>query len=184
MRKKRIRYADDDITPVRVLFKLRTPSLVVGLVLGLVMSFITSRFEEALLENIALAFFLPLIVYLSDAIGTQTQTIYARDLRTGKASFKRYLIKETFLGIFWGLAFSIISSLVIFIWFKSITLTLTVGISTFFAVATAPLIALIITKAIYSYREDPAIGSGPIATVIQDVVSIVIYGYVASAIIL
>ena len=70
MNKKRIKYADDDISSVSLLFKLRTPSLLIGLFLGLVMSFITSRFEEALLENIALAFFLPLIVYLADAIGT------------------------------------------------------------------------------------------------------------------
>lgn len=184
MSKKRIQYADDDISPVGKLLRLRTPSLVIGLILGLVMSFITSGFEKVLNENIALAFFLPLIVYLADAIGTQTQTIYARDLKTGDASFKKYLIKETLLGALWGIAFSVVSALVIFLWFNSFELIFAVGLSMFCAIVTAPPIALFVTKIIYLHRDDPAVGSGPIATIIQDVISIVIYGFVASAILL
>ena len=184
MEKKRIQYAEDDFSSLKRLLRLRTPSLVIGLFIGLFLSFVTSGFEKVLQENIALAFFLPLIVYLADAIGTQTQTIYTRDLKTGHASFKKYMIKETFLGIIWGILFSILASLVIFVWFKSFELTLAVGLSMFGAIITAPPIAIIITRIIYFYKEDPAVGSGPLSTVIQDVVSVIIYGLIASAIIL
>ena len=72
---KKIQYADDGVTPVKRLVEMRVPSLMVGLVLGIVLSFITSRFENVLSENIKVAFFIPFIVYMADAVGTQTQNI-------------------------------------------------------------------------------------------------------------
>jgi magnesium transporter len=35
-------------------------------------------FEQRLASNIAIAFFIPAIVYLADAVGTQTEAIAAR----------------------------------------------------------------------------------------------------------
>jgi magnesium transporter len=181
--KKRV-YADDDTSSLSELFKLRIFPLLIGLFLGLGISFITSRFEEVLSRNIALAFFLPLIVYLADSIGTQTQTIYIRDLRTGKANFKNYLVKETLLGIIFAFIFSVISCFVIFFWFKSLLLTLSIGISIFLVISIAPVMALCVTKVVYYFREDPAVAAGPIGTVIRDIISVVIYGYVSSLLIL
>ena len=184
MEQPKIQYADDDTEPVKFLFRLRTPSLLIGLVLSVVLSFVTSQFEHVLSANIRVAFFIPLVVYLADAVGTQTQTIYARDLRTGKASFKKYLLKETALGILFGLGSAALTAPVVFFWFQSAKLAFVVGSALFAAVASAPLIALIITELLQLEHKDPAVGSGPIATVIQDTVSILIYGAIASAIIL
>lgn len=181
---KKIIYADDDIDSVSTLFRLRIPPLIIGLLLGLILSFITSRFEEVLSRNIALAFFLPLIVYLADSIGTQTQTIYIRDLKTGKTNFKKYALKETLLGISFALIFSALSFIVIFIWFKSLPLTLAITLSMFIVIAVAPIIALIITNITFFYKEDPAVVAGPIGTIIRDMISVIIYGYISSIIIL
>jgi len=121
---------------------------------------------------------------MADAVGTQTQSIYVRDLRTGKAVFKHYLIKETSLGILLGLVFSIITAGITTLWFRSQELTIVVSLSMFCAVALAPLVALIVTEIFQLEKKDPALGSGPIATVVQDTPSALIYGLIASAIIL
>ncbi len=184
MEKEKIEYAEDDTEPVNLLLRLRLPSLVVGLFLGIALSFVVSRFEEVISKNISVAFFIPFIVYLADAVGTQTQSIYARDLKTGRASFKKYLVKESALGIILGIVFSVIIGAVIMLWLKSWDLALAVSLATLGAVASAPLVALIVTELFQLEHEDPAVGAGPIATVIQDTVSIVIYGLIASAIIL
>lgn len=180
----RQRYADDDVTPVGRLLKLRIPSLVIGLLLGLVLSFVMSRFEEVLLENVAVAFFVPFVVYLASAVGAQTQSIYIRDLRTGKAVFKHYLVKESVQGIILGLLFSAVTAPIIFLWFGSRELMQAVCLSILGAVAVAPIIALVVTEILELEHTDPAEGAGPLATVIQDTVSVVIYGLVASAILL
>ncbi|MEK7131185.1 MAG: magnesium transporter [Patescibacteria group bacterium] len=184
MNKEKIQYADDDVKPVKLLLRLRLPSLFIGLMLGLVLSFVASRFEDVLSKNIAVIFFLPFIVYLADSVGTQTQNIYARDLRTGRANFKMYLVKETALGIFIGLIFSLITAPIVMFWFKSTELTLAVSLAVFGAIATAPLIALTVTELLQLEHTDPAVGAGPIATVIQDTISVLIYGLIASAIML
>lgn len=183
MKKSKIQYADDDRSSVRKLLLLRFPSVIIGLFLGILLSFATSRFEEVLVKDIRLAFFIPFIVYMADAVGTQTQNIYARDLRTGKASFKKYLFKEMLIGLMFGLISSLLSSLVIMLWFGSTELMLVVSLAVFGAIAIAPLVALLVTEIFQLEREDPAVGAGPIATVIQDTLSVLIYGFIASAII-
>ncbi|MBI2453598.1 magnesium transporter [Candidatus Peregrinibacteria bacterium] len=174
MSDNRITYADDDSTSLKRLVKMRFPSLLTGLILGTLLSFLTSQFEEVLSKNIRVVFFLPFIVYMADAVGTQTENIYSRDLRSGKASFKNYLIKETLLGLILGLIFSVISFLIVLFWFDGREL----------AIVSAPLIALLVTEALELEHTDPAVGAGPLATVIQDTVSLLIYGLIATAIII
>ena len=181
---KKIQYADDDVTPLGRLVRMRIPSLAVGLVLGILLSFVTSWFEIVLTENIKLAFFIPFIVYMADAVGGQTQNIYVRDLRTGHASFKKYLIKEGALGIILGAAASGTVALITIVWFKSWTLTQAISLATFGAIMTAPLIALLVVELFELERTDPAVGAGPISAVIQDILSILIYGAIATLVIL
>lgn len=181
---KKILYADDDYESIRVLLKLRAPSLILGLILGIGISFITSNFEEVLSRNIQVAFFLPFIVYIAAAVGTQTEAIYSRDLKTGKAKFGNYFRKELTLGVIFGLMFGAFSGGIALLWLKNDLLALSIAIASFIAIAVAPLVALLITHIFQFMRKDPAAGSGPIATVIQDMISILIYGIVSSAILL
>ncbi|OGG31139.1 hypothetical protein A3A63_00025 [Candidatus Gottesmanbacteria bacterium RIFCSPLOWO2_01_FULL_46_9] len=185
MKKKSPRwFADDDIYSVRSLVWMRAPSLCIGLILGFALSFVTSRFEQVLAKNISVAYFIPFIVYMADAVGTQTQAIYTRDLSNGGARFSTYLFKESALGVLMGIFFGCVSFLIVSVWFNSMILATAVGLATFCAIATAPVVAIIVTELLQLDHQDPAIGAGPIATVIQDTVSIVVYGAIASAIIL
>ena len=184
MPKRRTRYADDDKDSLLNLLGMRLPSLMIGLLLGVVLSFVTSRFEEVIASNIAVAFFIPFIVYMADAVGTQTQAIYVRDLRSGKASFRNYMIKETSLGITIGIIASLITGVITYMWLSDINITAAVSISMFLAISSAPIVALIIVELFNLEHSDPAVGSGPIATVIQDTLSVLIYGLVCSAIVL
>jgi len=179
-----VEFADDDTQSVRRLFKLRIRPLVIGLTLGIFLSFATSQFEEVLSRNVSVAFFIPFVVYLADAVGTQTQSIYIRDLKTRKASFKKYLFKEGMLGLVFGAIFASVAAVLVMLWFRSSALTLAVSISLFGATASAPVIALLVSEILRLEHTDPATGAGPIATVIQDTVSVLIYGFIASAIIL
>lgn len=139
---------------------------------------------EKLYLTIFKLLFLPFIVYIVDAINTQTETIYIRDLKTGRAKFSNYLQKELLLSLIFGLIFGIISGGIAYIWLKNSLLSMTVFISSFIVIFSAPLVALIIPQIFLYLRNDPAAGSGPIATVIQDMLSVIIYGTTASIIIL
>jgi magnesium transporter len=59
-------------------FWARMPWLALGLLGGMLAGGVASIFEESLKREVTLAFFLPLVVYMADAIGTQTETILVR----------------------------------------------------------------------------------------------------------
>jgi len=69
--------------PVERRFQHRLPWLLVGLAGALLAADFVGRFEGHLQETVMLAFFIPGIVYLADAVGTQTETIVVRGLSVG-----------------------------------------------------------------------------------------------------
>lgn len=176
--------ADDDNDSIKTLVWMRIPPLAIGLLLGFVISFAVSRFEEVLLKHVEVAFFIPFVVYMAAAVGNQTQSIYSRDLSSGKAKFTTYLVKEMALGIILGSIFGLISWGIVYVWFGLPQLAMAVGLAMVAAIGTAPLVALLVTEAFQLEHQDPAVGAGPIGTVIQDTISVLLYGLIASAIIL
>ena len=56
-----------------------------------------------------------------------------------------------------------------------------VSVAIFAACATASTVAMLLPWMLHRWGIDPAFGSGPLATVIQDLLSIVIYLTIATA---
>ncbi len=175
-------FEDDIKEPVRILIGHRLPWLILGLLGGILTTFIVSRFELILASDLRLAFFIPIIVYMSDAIGTQTETIYIRHIKESGADFFKYMIKESLLGLGLGLIFGVTIGLIANFWLASPQIGLTVGIAMFINCTIAPVMATFIPTILYKRHKDPALGSGPLATIIQDLISVLIYFYTASLI--
>ena len=181
---KHFAITDDVHQRAVLLVRLRLPWLIVGLIGGLAISFLVSRFENVLSTNLYLVFFIPVIVYLSDAVGTQTETIYIRNMSTFKDNFAKYLAKEILVGSFLGVILSLLLGLAAFIWLRSAETAITVGFAMFINTIIAPVVAIVIPEILFKQNIDPALGGGPFTTVIQDFVSLLIYFLVATVIIL
>ncbi len=67
-------------TTTRYEIRRRSPWMLLGLLAGIVMVLVGQRFEGALSRNIDLVFFIPMIVYMSDIIGTETLALFVREL--------------------------------------------------------------------------------------------------------
>lgn len=174
---------DDTKEPVGHLVEHRLPWLIFGLIGGIVTSLIISRYEKILASDIRLAFFIPIIVYMSDAVGTQTETIYVRHLRKTATGFWKYMLKETLLGLSLGSIFGLAIGLFASYWLKAPAIGLAVGLAMFVNVTLAPILATVIPAFLYKEHNDPALGAGPLATIIQDLISLLIYLFVATLII-
>jgi magnesium transporter len=158
----------------------RLPWLLVGLVGSFLATFIMSNYEETLNANIALAFFIPGIVYLADAIGTQTETIVIRGLSLSWTTFKKILRREFITGFLIGLILGVISLPVIILGGFEPMIAVVVAISITVAGTLSTTIGLLLPWIILRLGKDPAFGSGPLATIIQDVLSILVYLLVAT----
>jgi magnesium transporter len=156
----------------------RLPWLFVGLAGAIFAADIVGRFETQLLENVMLAFFIPSIVYLADAVGTQTETVVVRALSVG-IPIKNMVIREFITGIIIGIILAYFAiSLVWWRWGEFNT-ALVVGLSLFAATSVSTGIAMFLPFIFNLLGADPAFGSGPLATVIQDILSILIYFLIA-----
>jgi len=184
--KKPIKYFIEDVTKGRIdhLIEHRIPWLLLGLFGGIVSTVIISRYEAILSSDIRIAFFITIIVYLSDAVGSQTEAIYIRALSSGKKiNFKRYILRESIIGFGLGLLSGIIMALFSAYWLQSLSIGLVVGLAMVINLTIAPILAIIIPNLIYRKHADPALGAGPIATILQDLISLLVYFLIASLII-
>jgi magnesium transporter len=160
--------------PVRRRFWHRVPWLLVGLCGALFAADIVSRFEDHLRVNLMLAFFMPGIVYLADAVGTQTETVIVRGLSLG-VPMGRMLPGEILAGLVIGLALASIAGPLVWWQWSDSKLALSVALSVFAASSTSTVAAMALPWIFSWLKLDPAFGSGPLATVIQDLLSIWIY---------
>jgi len=178
-------YAEEDVMQERVdhLIEHRIPWLIIGILGGLVATVIVSKYKAILSADVRIAFFIPIIVYLSDAVGTQTETIYVRELSERKVNFVKYIFKESVIGLSLGAISGMILGLFATYWLKSSAIGLTIGLTMFINLTLAPVLAVLIPSIFYKRHADPALGSGPVATIIQDLISLFIYFLIASVII-
>ncbi len=168
--------------PVARRFRHRVPWLMVGLVGALLSADIVGWFETQLQSMVMLAFFIPAIVYLADAVGTQTETIVVRGLSVG-VGIGRMLVRELATGLVIGIAIAVVATpLVLWRWGNA-DLALGVGLALFAACSTATVVAMLLPWLLDRAGMDPAFGSGPLATVVQDLLSILIYFAIVTTIV-
>jgi magnesium transporter len=159
----------------------RLPWLALGLLGALASAELMARFESELRAHVALAFLLPGIVYLADAVGTQTETLVVRGLSVD-LPIRRILWRELATGAWIG-AILALASLPFALWRWSDSGVAWVLASALLAAcAIATVVAVSLPWIFARLGRDPAFGSGPLATVIQDLLTIAIYFVVASAI--
>lgn len=168
--------------PVERRFVHRLPWLLVGLAGALLAAVIVGRFERDLEQTVMLAFFIPGMVYLADAVGTQTETIVVRGLSVG-VTMRRMVARELLAGLAIGSALAAIAGLVIWWRWGDSSIALVVGLALFAACSTATLAAMLLPWLFNRAGRDPAFGSGPLATVIQDLLTIIIYFAIATVVI-
>lgn len=168
--------------PVERRFVHRLPWLLVGLAGALLAADIVGQFEHNLEQTLKLAFFIPGMVYLADAVGTQTETVVIRGLSVGVA-IRRMVVRELLAGAAIGTALAILGGLLIWWRWGDAQVALVVGLALLVACSTATLAAMLLPWLFSKAGRDPAFGSGPLATVIQDLLTIIIYFAIASALI-
>ncbi|GAA5162185.1 magnesium transporter [Pseudonocardia eucalypti] len=159
----------------------RLPWLALGLAGAFLAAVIVGSFEQQLERQVVLAFFLPGVVYLADAVGTQTEAVVIRGLSVG-VSISRVARREAITGLLLGVLFALVSyPIVLLIWAEP-PVAATVAVALFAASSIATVIAMVLPWALQRMGRDPAFGSGPLATVVQDLLSIAIYFATATAI--
>ena len=158
----------------------RLPWLLVGLLGSVLATAVMGQFEATLQQQLALAFFIPGLVYLSDAIGTQTEAIVVRGLSLAHISIGRLLAGELRTGLMLGAILGGLTFPLVWLVFGDLRLAIAVGGTLVVAGMLATGVSLLLPWLLTRFGLDPAYGSGPLATVVQDVLTLLTYFFIVS----
>lgn len=175
---------DDIMTlPLRTALRHRLPWLLLGLVGGLLSARIIGSFEYVLNNYFILATFIPLIVYMGDAVGTQMEAFIIRDITVNDHfRFVKYFLRQLAIVMLIGVITSIVLFVASIVFYQDQRIAEVLAIALGATIVSSVLTGLIIPYLFSRLRIDPANASGPIATNIQDLLSITLYLLIASAI--
>lgn len=153
----------------------RLPWLLVGLLGSMLATWVVARFESALAAKPVLAFFVPGLVYLADAIGTQSEAVAVRGLSLSHSRLGRLLGGELRTGLLIGGVLAALALPMVWLAFGDLRLALAVTLALAGASLVASVLGLTLPWLLGRLGIDPAYGSGPLATIVQDVLSLLIY---------
>ena len=166
---------------LKVAIRHRLPWLGLGLFGGILASGIVGNFEEIISKNLVLAAFIPLIVYMSDAVGTQMESFAIRDFALHKnLNFFKYFLRQFSVISVIGVVLSMLLFLFVIAFHTDLKLAFVISVSMFFSIISSVITGLLFPRYFNRHRLDPANASGPIATITQDILSIIIYFTIAS----
>jgi magnesium transporter len=159
----------------------RAPWLFLGLLGGLIVAKIIGTFEALLAQNLLLAAFIPLVVYLADAVKNQLEVFAIRDFAIfRKLNFMQYFFKQlavvVSLSVILGLSLMVFS----FLLYGEKTISWVLGVAVSSAILSALVTGLCVPYLFRKIKLDPANASGPIGTILQDTLSVSIYFMVAT----
>lgn len=161
----------------------RAPWLLTTFIGGLISAWILGFYQTTLVDFATVIFFIPFVIGLAGNVGIQGGTVIVRGLATGdiqKDNLATVVKSELSVGILNGVIFGLLCGGLVYLASESIlhthpVLGLVVGVGVVLAVSVASLVGSLAPILFINLDIDPAISTGPIITVINDVLGLAIY---------
>jgi magnesium transporter len=161
----------------------RAPWLFITFVGGIISAWILGLFDGTLSENAAIILFIPFVIGLAGNVGIQGATIIVRGLATGdiqEDNIAHIVKNEILVGALNGVIFGVLCGTLIsltaeFLLSADPLIGLVVGTGIVLAVSLASLVGSLTPIIFINLDIDPAISTGPIITVANDILGLAIY---------
>ncbi len=158
------------------MIRSRLPWLIIGVMGGIAAASLIARFESLLSSFIALAAFIPIMVYMSDAAGTQSEALIIRSMALDTTlNMRFYIIREIKVAAIIALVSGLLAGLMAFITRSNPLLGAIIFFSMFFSIISSVIIATISPLIFKKLNFDPAVATGPLATIVSDILTLAIY---------
>lgn len=169
-------------TPLITSYRYRVPWLILGMFGGLFAARIVGLFQTTLEQNLLLAAFIPLMVYISNAVAVQGQTILVRDISVSdKIPYVKYIIRQGGISFLIAITLSALFFIISRLGFTpSFFVGFVAALAMLVSINVATFLGMLVPIMLKRMKMDPALGSGPLSTILQDTMTIIIYFSVAS----
>mgnify|MGYP005844044393 CR=1 FL=1 len=168
--------------PLSQLYRKRIGWLLALVFANIFSGAVIARFEDTIAANVALVFFLPLLIDSSGNAGSQTATLMVRALAMGDVKLSdwwRLVGKEFIVAAALGITMAAAVSLIGFLR-ASIEIAAVVTITMLLVVIVGSVIGAALPFLLSRLRFDPATASAPLITSLSDISGVLIYFTVAT----
>lgn len=165
-------------------FSRRLPWLVFGVAASSLITVVMVGFEHTLASSVEVAFFVPALVYIAGAIGSQAVSVSVRSLARENVQILSLMRDELIIGIGIGAALGSLAAGAVLLVFGHQSLAAAVGLAVLAGGTMSAVVGFGLPWVFQRLGSDPAMGSGPICTIIQDVASLSIYFALVSLLVL
>src|SRR5690625_3527767 len=151
---------------------------------GLITAGVIGHFEETLEQVVLLAAFVPMIMDSAGNVGTQSLTVSVRGLALGTLSdggFFKVIRREFRTGLMIGVICMVLISVIIPIFYGTWIIGAIVGVSILCTLSISSVVGAVVPLLIHKLKIDPAVASGPFITTINDIIGLLIYFSIATA---
>jgi magnesium transporter len=136
------------------------------------------RFEATLLQVIALAFFVPVIMAMGGSTAIQSSSIVVRGLATGEIELRDILpriYREIRVALLNGIVLGFILGSIVAFWLSEPQLGVFIGSVLVVNVCIATIMGVVIPLALKRIGIDPALAMGPFVTTANDIIGLMVY---------
>jgi magnesium transporter len=172
-------------TSVVKIIRSRLPWLSVNMVSGLVCALIAGVFQNNIPTVSTIFLFVPVVLGLSESTGVQGATMVVRNIAMGRVSFKdlgKLFLREALVGVFIGVVCGVCVGVIASLWKADRLLGVALAVSMTVAIIIAALLGLLLPILFKRLKADPAIASGPLVLAICDILTLIIYFNLSSAV--
>ncbi len=162
----------------------RLPWLLIGMIGGLSNSVILGGFEANFANNPKMALFIPLIGGTGGNVGIQSSAIVVQGLANNslkEGDIFPQIIKEGIVAIINASIISLVVFVYNFFMLGDKTITTAVSLSLFAVVMFASIFGTVVPLLLDKIKIDPALATGPFITISNDIIGMLIYMMVVSA---
>lgn len=161
----------------------RMPWIFCNMIGGIACAGISLAFKDVLAHVIVLAMFIPLVLSISESISMQSMTHSLQLLRKGSLSWRKIFL-ALFLEMRVALLMSWTSGLLIggvsFLWDGRWGVSVVIAVGILLSVIFAGALGSFIPLFLHEHKLDPKVASGPIVLTLADIVTTVVYFFVAA----
>ncbi len=160
------------LSPPFFAVRKRLPWLQINLLTAFLAAFVVGLFESTIAQFTALAVLLPVVAGQSGNTGAQSLAVVMRGLALRDIRLSQWFTvsrKEVAVAFLNGVAVAATTCLGVYLWSRSVGLTMVIGISMILSMSIAGFSGAVIPMILRSLNQDPAQSSSIILTTVTDV---------------
>ena len=163
----------------------RFPWLLSNITGGLLCAFIAGQFESVLQQIVVLSLFIPIVLALAESVSMQSATLTLQRLSTQSLEPRQIvaaLWREARTAVLLGVSCAAVVAIVVLAWRRDVMGALVVGGAIAASMVAACLFGVLLPTLVRVFKVDPRIAAGPLVLSTTDVVTLMLYLWLATAV--